>query len=65
MVSYQVLKIGGKREFCKIQLKRLQKLGIDKTDPDSLTEEEFKKFSRLSIDPESITWNRVLDVNVI
>jgi formyltetrahydrofolate synthetase len=44
-------------------LKRLQKLGIDKTDPDELTEEEIHRFVRLDIDPESITWRRVVDTN--
>lgn len=53
----------GKREFCPIQLKRLQKLGIDKTDPNSLSDEEIKKFSRLNINPATITWNRVMDTN--
>lgn len=41
----------------------LQKLGIDKTDANSLTEEEIKQFVRLDIDPESITWQRVIDTN--
>lgn len=54
----------GKREFCPIQIKRLAKLGIDKRNPDELTPEEVKKFARLDIDPASITWNRVMDVNV-
>lgn len=53
----------GKREFCPIQLKRLQKLGINKTDPNSLSDEEIKKFSRLNINPATITWNRVMDTN--
>lgn len=44
-------------------LKRLKKLGIDKTNPDDLTSEEITKFARLDVDPETITWNRVLDVN--
>lgn len=43
--------------------KRLKKLGIDKTEPNDLTPEEITKFSRLDIDPETITWNRVLDTN--
>jgi len=43
--------------------KRLKKLGIDKTDPNSLTPEDIKAFARLDVDPETITWNRVLDVN--
>ncbi|KAL2171590.1 hypothetical protein VTG60DRAFT_2423 [Thermothelomyces hinnuleus] len=53
----------GKREFTPVMLRRLKKLGINKTDPDSLTEEEIARFARLDIDPETITWRRVLDVN--
>jgi methylenetetrahydrofolate dehydrogenase (NADP+)/methenyltetrahydrofolate cyclohydrolase/formyltetrahydrofolate synthetase len=36
--------------------KRLEKLGITKTNPDDLTEEEVAKFVRLDIDPQKITW---------
>jgi len=36
--------------------KRLQKLGINKTNPDDLTSEEIRKFVRLDIDPNTITW---------
>lgn len=43
--------------------KRLQKLGIDKTDPNSLTPEEINRFARLDVDPDTITWNRVIDTN--
>ncbi|KAF4518601.1 hypothetical protein B566_EDAN009850, partial [Ephemera danica] len=53
----------GNRAFSKIQLKRLQKLGINKTDPNSLTPEEIKDFARLDINPATITWNRVIDTN--
>ena len=53
----------GKREFQPVMLRRLQKLGITKTDPNELTEEEIGRFARLDIDPETITWRRVLDVN--
>lgn len=53
----------GKREFAPIMFRRLKKLGIDKTHPDDLTPEEITKFARLDIDPETITWRRVLDVN--
>jgi formyltetrahydrofolate synthetase len=53
----------GNREFAPVMLKRLKKLGIDKTDPDELTEEEASKFVRLDIDPETITWRRVVDIN--
>jgi formyltetrahydrofolate synthetase len=52
----------GSRKFAPIMLKRLQKLGITKTDPNELTEEEKTAFAKLDIDPDSITWNRVLDV---
>ncbi|KAF7401712.1 hypothetical protein HZH68_007532 [Vespula germanica] len=55
--------IKGVRKFSRIQLKRLQKLGITKTDPNSLTEEEQRKFARLDIDPHNITWTRVVDIN--
>lgn len=53
----------GKREFAPLMLKRLQKLGIDKTNPNELTPEEINRFARLDVDPDTITWNRVLDVN--
>ena len=53
----------GTREFQPIMFRRLKKLGISKTNPDELTEEEIHKFARLDIDPDTITWRRVLDVN--
>jgi methylenetetrahydrofolate dehydrogenase (NADP+)/methenyltetrahydrofolate cyclohydrolase/formyltetrahydrofolate synthetase len=53
----------GKREFLPSMLRRLKKLGIDKTNPDDLTPEEVTRFARLDLDPETITWRRVLDVN--
>lgn len=53
----------GKREFVPVMFRRLKKLGIDKTNPDELTEDEIHRFARLDIDPETITWRRVLDVN--
>ncbi|KAF6141828.1 hypothetical protein GIB67_003199 [Kingdonia uniflora] len=53
----------GKRVFADIMFRRLKKLGISKDDPNDLTPEEVKKFARLDIDPESITWRRVMDVN--
>ncbi|XP_013115695.1 C-1-tetrahydrofolate synthase, cytoplasmic isoform X1 [Stomoxys calcitrans] len=58
-----VPRIKGERKFSKIQLRRLQKLGINKTDPDALTPEEFGKFARLDIDPATIMWERVVDIN--
>ncbi|OSD08637.1 FTHFS-domain-containing protein [Trametes coccinea BRFM310] len=53
----------GKREFAPLMFKRLQKLGINKTDPNELTPEEINRFARLDVDPDTITWNRVLDTN--
>lgn len=44
-------------------LHRLEKLGIKETDPDKLTKEEQLKFSRLNIDPNKISWKRVVDIN--
>uniref|UniRef100_A0A8C4MUA8 formate--tetrahydrofolate ligase n=1 Tax=Equus asinus asinus TaxID=83772 RepID=A0A8C4MUA8_EQUAS len=55
--------VNGVREFSKIQLARLKRLGIKKTDPNTLTEEEMRKFARLDIDPSTVTWQRVLDTN--
>mmetsp|Transcript_652 Transcript_652/g.721 ORF Transcript_652/g.721 Transcript_652/m.721 type:complete len:991 (-) Transcript_652:88-3060(-) len=53
----------GKRSFTSSMLKRLEKLGITKTNPDELDEHEIEKFSMLNIDPESITIKRVVDCN--
>lgn len=53
----------GKRTFAPVMHKRLKNLGIDKQDPDSLTDEEKARFARIDIDPSTITWRRVLDIN--
>jgi len=53
----------GVRAFSPIQQARLTRLGIEKTQPDQLTPEEVRKFVRLDIDPETITWQRVMDTN--
>ncbi len=53
----------GKRRFSPSMLRRLKKLGIEKTDPSDLTKEERSRFARLDIDPDSITWRRVVDTN--
>jgi hypothetical protein len=45
-------------------LRRLAKLGIgERDDPDALTPEQRAAFVRLDIDPDTITWRRVMDVN--
>ena len=53
----------GSRNFSPVMLRRLRKLGISKTDPNELTPEERSRFARLDIDPDSITWRRVIDTN--
>lgn len=53
----------GSRRFSTSMLHRLKKLGIDKTNPNDLTPEERSRFARLDIDPDSITWRRVVDTN--
>lgn len=50
--------VNGIRQFSPIQLNRLKRLGIDKTDPSTLNPEEINSFARLNIDPNTISWNR-------
>jgi formyltetrahydrofolate synthetase len=53
----------GHRRFTPIMLRRLKKLGIAATDPDQLSEADRGRFARLDIDPDSITWRRVIDTS--
>jgi len=53
----------GKRFFARGMQNRLKKLGIDKDDPDQMTEEERSRFVRLDIDPDKVTWMRGIDTN--
>jgi formyltetrahydrofolate synthetase len=53
----------GNRKFAPSMLKRLERLGINKTDPNDLTPEEISRFVRLDIVEETITWRRVVDTN--
>ena len=53
----------GNRRFSPSMLRRLQRLGIQKSNPNDLTPEERSRFARLDIDPATITWRRVIDVN--
>jgi len=53
----------GNRKFSPSMLRRLNKLGINKTDPNDLTPEERSRFARLDIDESTITWRRVIDIN--
>lgn len=62
-------KPGSPRAYAKVMLRRLKKLGFIPQDsdesayhnPDDLTPEQRSKFVRLDIDPETITWKRVVD----
>jgi formyltetrahydrofolate synthetase len=53
----------GSRRFSPVMLRRLRKLGIAATDPNELTPAQRARFARLDIDPDTITWRRVLDTN--
>jgi formyltetrahydrofolate synthetase len=53
----------GQRCFSPTVLRRLKKLGIAKSDPAELTLEDKRRLFRLDIDPDTVTWNRVIDVN--
>lgn len=57
--------VNGVRKFSKIQLRRLNRLGIDKIDPMLLTTEEINSFARLNIDPNTISWNRGTQIIII
>ncbi|RXN26588.1 monofunctional C1-tetrahydrofolate mitochondrial [Labeo rohita] len=63
LYSRLVPSINGVRRFSPIQMARLQRLGINKSDPSDLTPEEVKAFVRLDLDPEKVTWQRVVDTN--
>ena len=53
----------GQRTFSPTMLRRLQKLGIAKTDPEELTPRSAPASRCLDIDPAGITWNRVIDIS--
>ena len=53
----------GKRRWTRGMLARMEKLGINRAEPDDLTPEERKRMCRLDIDPDTITWRRVLDTS--
>jgi formyltetrahydrofolate synthetase len=53
----------GKRSFSIGMEHRRKKLGIQTTNPDEMSLEERSRFVRLDIDPDSITWHRVMDTN--
>jgi len=53
----------GNRKFSPSMLRRLKKLGINKTNPNDLTPEERRRFARLDIDYSGVQWRRVIDIN--
>ncbi len=53
----------GKRTFAEAHLRRMKRLGFWADDPDQLTPAQKRALFRLDIDPASLTWNRVMDVN--
>ncbi|WKY11894.1 hypothetical protein Q1695_003456 [Nippostrongylus brasiliensis] len=54
----------GVRPLSAVQKRRLARLGFpDVDDANLLTPEQRAEFSRLDIDPDTITWNRVIDTN--
>lgn len=53
-----VPRLKGVRKFSASQLRRLQRLKIETTNPDELSEKEIHRFVRLGIVPSTITWNR-------
>ena len=53
----------GNRSFGIAMKGRLKNLGIDKTDPNELTEEERRRFVRLNVDRDTLTWRRATDTN--
>ena len=50
------------KEYSPCIVRRLKKLGMDPSKkPNEFTDEEKGRFARLDINPDSITWQRVLD----
>jgi formate--tetrahydrofolate ligase len=59
---FRRLTSGKNTGFNAIMQRRLKKLNIDETaNPEDLTDDEKRRFARLDLDPDTITWNRVLD----
>jgi formyltetrahydrofolate synthetase len=53
----------GNRTFGIAMQGRLKNLGITKTDPNALTDEERRRFVRLDINRDTLTWRRATDTN--
>lgn len=53
----------GKRRFPRGLHARLKRMGMPGTDPELLSATQRRELLRLDIDPNAISWNRILDVN--
>lgn len=53
----------GKLLFSAVHARRAARLGITASSPEELTDAQVRDVFRLDIDPDTITWNRVVDVN--
>ncbi len=53
----------GKRSFSTAMTGRVEKLGITVDDPEQMTPDKRRRFCRLDIDPQTITWRRVMDTS--
>jgi formyltetrahydrofolate synthetase len=53
----------GKPVFASCHQRRMDRLGITAKNPSDLTDAQRRDVFRLDIDADTITWNRVLDVN--
>jgi len=53
----------GQRHFAESHRRRMKRLGFWADTPEQLTPEQRRALFRLDIDPASITWNRVVDIN--
>jgi methylenetetrahydrofolate dehydrogenase (NADP+)/methenyltetrahydrofolate cyclohydrolase/formyltetrahydrofolate synthetase len=53
----------GKRKIARGIRARMEKLGIKESELESLSEEKRRRLVRLDIDPDRISWRRVVDTN--
>ncbi len=53
----------GRLLFSAVHARRAARLGIKASSPEELSDAQVRDVFRLDIDPDTITWNRVVDVN--
>lgn len=56
-------KVDGQPVFSGYHLRRMARLGISAATPADLSPDDRRRVFRLDIDPNAITWNRVMDIN--